>query len=59
MRALRLATFLMVAVAGLVLAAATGTAAADTQDYPSPCSAAGIRFTDCSVDTRNVDDRRN
>ncbi len=59
MRALRLAAFLMVAAAGLVLAAATGTAATDTQDYQQGCTQAGITFTDCTVDTRNVDDRRN
>lgn len=55
MRALRLAAFLTVAAAGLVLAAATGTAATDTQDYPRACG----MFDDCTVLVTNVDDRRN
>ena len=59
MRALRLAAFLMVAAAALVMAAATGTAATDTQTHQRPCVAAGVSFTDCTVFTGNVDDRRN
>ena len=58
MRAVRLAAFLVVTAAGLVLAAATGTAATDTDAYPRPCTQAGITFTDCTVNVSNVDDRR-